>query len=98
MERLKNPINIGVLLRVILNSINLNSWENIDKNLIKAVKETKSNVFLPMRAILTKLKHQKLEFTPSPKDLFKYIRGDEWVDWIEIYLTSGGKSNIEISL
>jgi len=80
-----------------MNSIDLKSWEKIDKNLIMAVKQTKSTIFLPLRAILSKLKHQKVEFILSPKDLFKYVIGDEWVDWIEIYLASDDLSNIEIS-
>ena len=33
---------------------------------------------------------------PSPKDLYKYINGDEWVDWIDLYLSIAHKSYIEI--
>lgn len=35
---------------------------------------------------------------PSPKDLYKYIRGDEWIDWFDIYLSDSSREGLELQV
>ena len=50
------------------------------------MRATRSISLLPLRVIVAKLKEGRLDFAPSPKDLYRFIKGDEWLDWIDLYL------------
>jgi hypothetical protein len=83
----KEPV-IRTYLRIVLTAMRLNQPERLSNQLARAVRETKSMALLPLRVIVSKLKEGKVEFAPNAEDLYKFIRGDEWVDWIETYLST----------
>lgn len=51
---------------------------------------------LPLRVILGKLKEGSVDFAPNPKDLYRFVRGDEWIEWIDVYLQCSQKSLLEL--
>ena len=95
-DSINNEVVLRVFLKVAVLAMRLNTPDKLPDKVIKAIKETKSTNLLPLRVIVTKIKEGRLDFAPSPKDLFHFIKGDEWVDWLDIYLNSSQKSNLEI--
>ena len=47
---------------------------------------------MPLRAFVSKIRHRGGDFFPSAQDLYLHVRGDEWVDWLDIYLSPSGES------
>ena len=60
----------------------LNQPERLSNQLARCLKETKSVGLLPLRVIVSKIKEGRLSFMPMPSDLYRHIKGDEWIDWI----------------
>jgi hypothetical protein len=83
---------------VLLNSINFKQPKDIPSQVFESIRHTKSFVMMPLRALQHKFNSKKHEFVPSPKDLYKYIRGDEWIDWFDIYLSDPGKEGLELQV
>lgn len=51
---------------------------------------------LPLRVITAKIKEGRLEFAPGPKDLYRFVKGDEWADWLDLYLQPGQRQSLEL--
>jgi hypothetical protein len=81
-------------LKILLNAINFKQHKEVSPELFEAIKQTKSFVLMPLRALVYRLNPKKQEFLPNPKDLYKYIRGDEWIDWFDIYLSDSSREGL----
>ena len=93
IEHIDNERIISTYLKVVLVAMKFSQPDKLSNQLARALKDTKSLALLPLRVIVAKVKEGRLEFAPSPQDLYKYIRGDEWVEWIETYLGANQKHN-----
>ncbi len=47
---------------------------------------------------MPKLREGRLDFAPGPKDLYQFIKGDEWADWIDLYLSPNSNQKFSIEL
>jgi hypothetical protein len=81
-------------LRVVVVAMRLSQPDRLSNQLARAIRETKSTALLPLRVIVAKAKEGRLDFVPSPQDLFRLVRGDEWADWLDLYL--GQKQTVEL--
>jgi hypothetical protein len=81
-------------LKVLLNCLNFKQPKEIE--VFDLIRQTKSRVMMPLRSLAHKLSTRRTEFVPPPKELYQYIRGDEWIDWFDIYLSDSGREGVEL--
>ena len=43
---------------------------------------------MPLRAMAYKIERRGNEFFPSSQDLYLHVKGDEWADWLDMYLNT----------
>jgi hypothetical protein len=85
-----------VSLKVLLNCINFKQHKELPADIFDVIRQTKSQVMMPLRALVHRLSSKRSEFVPCPKDLYRYIRGDEWADWFDMYLSDSGRDVVEL--
>lgn len=83
---------------MLLNFINFKQAKEVPADLLEQIRHTKSFNMMPLRALVHRLAAKRHEFVPNPKDLYRYIRGDEWIDWFDIYLSESGREGLELQV
>jgi hypothetical protein len=96
IENISSESVISAYLRIVLTALNLHHHDKLSNQLFRALRETKSMALLPLRVITAKIKEGRLEFAPGPKDLYRFVRGDEWADWLDLYLHPSQRQLLEL--
>lgn len=64
-----------------MGSANTNA-QNINPQFKSQIKETKSLQLLPFRTLLASIENNPQRISPSAHDLYRYVIGPEWIDWL----------------
>ena len=79
---------VPLCLKILLRAIPFRNPSEIKPEILSAIRDTKSLPLMPLRAIAYKMARRSHEFFPSAQDLYLYVKGDEWADWLDVYLHS----------